>query len=108
MSSFPEAFSDLEGLAEWALPTERTRVAKRCEASPEELRAFYGKMEPRLKDAVDYLEGFALADLEGPDQRLLWLTYSMAEVAFAVEKYGAVGRVPRAIAAARMVPIHDL
>jgi hypothetical protein len=107
VSSLPEAFSDLEGLAEWALPTERARVAMRCDASPEELRAFYAKMEPRLKDAIDYLEGFALADLKGPEQRLLWLTYSMAEVAFAVEKYDAEGRVPRAIPAARMVPLHD-
>jgi hypothetical protein len=64
-------------------------------------------MEPRLRDAIAYLESFSLGDLKGPEQRLLWLTFSMAEVAFAVEKYKAQGRVPYAIDPARMVPLHD-
>lgn len=108
MPSFPEAFSDLESLAPWALPTERARNARRWASTSDELRAFYELMEPRLRDAIAYLEGFALSELKGPEQRLLWLTFSMAEVAFAVEKYDAQGPVPYAIDPGRMIPLHDM
>lgn len=107
MSSFPESFADLEPLAEWALPTELARNTRRWASTSDELLAFYETMEPRLKDAITYLESFSLDDLKGPEQRLLWLTFSMAEVAFAVEKYNGQGRVPYAIEPARMVPLHD-
>lgn len=106
-ASFPDAFADLEPLAEWALPTERARNGRRCVSTPEELRAFYARMEPRLRDAIEHLEEFPLDALPAPEQRLLWLTFSMAEVAFAVEKYDAEPRVPHAIASERMVPRHD-
>lgn len=105
---FPEPFADLEPLAGWALPTERERNAKRGASSSEELRSFYALVEPRLRAVIEYLEGFALDSLKGPEQRLLWLTFSMAEVAFAVEKYEGEGRVPYSIDPARMVPLHDV
>ena len=107
MSAFPEAFSDLENLSGWALSTERERNSKRNAASSDELRNVYAQMKPRIRPAIDYLEKFSLAELEGPEQRLMWFCFAMAEVAFAVEKYDAAGRVPFAIDPARMVPLHD-
>ena len=64
-------------------------------------------MKPRIRAAVDHLENFSLGELKGPEQRLMWFCFAMAEVAFAVEKYDAVGRVPFAIESERMVPLHD-
>ena len=106
-ATFPEDFRDLEPLASWALPTERARNAMRRRATAEELRGFYDLMEPRLRGVIAYLEGFPLEDLKGPAQCLFWLSLSMAEVAFAVEKYDAVGRVPYAIDLEQMIPLHD-
>ena len=106
-ATFPEAFADLENLAAWALPTERARNARRREASAEVLRAVYDQLAPRIRAAIESLDGKALDALKGPEQRLLWLCFSMAEVAFAVEKYDAEGRVPYAIDLDRMIPLHD-
>lgn len=105
--TFPPAFADLEPLAAWALPSERERNARRCASRPEELRGFYELFEPRLRNAIDHLEQFPLDGLPEPEQHLLWLTFSMAEVAFAVEKYDAQGRIPFGTASERMVPLHD-
>ena len=107
-ASFPPAFADLEPLADWALPTERDRNRKRREASESELRAFYDQMEPRIRDIIGSFEGTRLEDLKGPEQRLLWLAFSLVEVAFAVEKYDGEGRVPYAIDLEQMIPLHDL
>ncbi len=106
--AFPPAFADLEPLAGWALATERERNRKRREASPHELRAFYDQMEPRIRDVIGSFEGTTLDALGEAEQRLLWLAFSMVEVAFAVEKYDAEGRVPYAIDLDQMVPLHDL
>ena len=106
--AFPLAFADLEPLADWALPTERARNQKRREASPDVLRAFYAQMEPRIRDIIASFEGTTLDALDPPQQRLLWLSLSLVEVAFAVEKYDAEGCVPYAIDLDQMVPLHDL
>lgn len=105
--SFPKPFADLEPVAGWALPSELARNQKRGGASTEELRSFYDLVEPRLRAIIEYLDGFSLDGLKGPEQRLLWLSFAMAEVAFAVEKYDGVGRVPYSIDPERMVPLHD-
>ncbi len=105
---FPPAFADLEPLADWALDSERARNRKRAEASPEELRAVYAALEPRIRDVIGSFEGKTLEDLDDAEQRLLWLSFSLVEVAFAVEKYDAEGRVPYAIDLDQMIPLHDL
>ena len=38
---FPPGFSELEPFADWALPTERARYAKRLASTMDELQAFY-------------------------------------------------------------------
>lgn len=105
---FPAPFADLEPLAAWALSSERQRNGMRCAATPEELRNFYDLFAPRLQTAIEHLEQFPLNGLPEPEQRLLWLTFSMAEVAFAVEKYDGQGRVPYGTASERMIPLHDV
>jgi hypothetical protein len=89
----PAPFADLEGVIEWAIPTERERYQKRLGSSMEELQAFYDTLAPRVSDARDYLDQLDLAAMPPEAQRLMWLVFSLITVSFAVEVFG-VPRVP--------------
>ena len=91
MSALPAEFSDLEPYADWALPTEGARYAKRLASTMDELQAFYDAAFARLDDAAAYLEKFALDDLPDDAKRLLWVFCSLVTVSFPVE----VWRQPR-------------
>ncbi|NNL99395.1 MAG: hypothetical protein HKO62_01505, partial [Gammaproteobacteria bacterium] len=67
----------------------------------------YDAAAPRMPAILAYLDGFELAALPPPEQRLLWLTYAMAETAMAVEKFDARGAVPLALDARRFEPLHE-
>ncbi len=60
MPTLPAAFADLEPFADWALPSEADRYAKRIASTMDELQAFYDAAFPRLEDSTDYLKGVAL------------------------------------------------
>jgi hypothetical protein len=85
MATLPADFADLEPFADWALPTERERYAKRLASSMDELQAFYDAAFPRLDDAMDYLDKFAIDELPDDAARLLWLCSSLVTVSFPVE-----------------------
>ena len=91
MSALPAEFSDLEAYADWALPTEAARYAKRLASTMDELQAFYDAAFPRLDDAGAYLEKFAVDDLPDDARQLLWVFASLVTVSFPVE----VWRQPR-------------
>ncbi len=91
MAILPEQFADLEPFADWALPSEYDRYAKRLASSMEELQAFYDAAFPRLADSTDYLKGVSLDGISEADQHLLWLFSSLVTVSFPVE----VWRRPR-------------
>jgi hypothetical protein len=90
-TALPSAFADLEPFADWSLPTERERYAKRLASTMDELQAFYDAAFPRLEDAMSYLDAFALDALPEDGRRLLWLCYSVVNASFPVE----VWRQPR-------------
>jgi hypothetical protein len=83
----PPPFADLEPFADWALPTEHERYAKRLASSMEELQAFYDAALPRLEDAATYLEQLPLDALPEDATRLLQLTYSLINISFPVEAW---------------------
>jgi hypothetical protein len=85
MAALPSPFSDLEPFAEWILPSERDRFAKRLASSVDELQAFYDAAFPRLADSVEYLRGVAIDGISDEDRNLLWLFCSLVTVAFPVE-----------------------
>jgi hypothetical protein len=91
MAKLPEQFSDLEPFADWALPSELDRYAKRIASTMDELQAFYDAAFPRLQENVDYLKSVTLDDISEEDQNLLWLFSSLVTVSFPVE----VWRQPR-------------
>jgi hypothetical protein len=91
MATLPEPFADLEPFADWALPSERDRYAKRLASTMDELQAFYDAAFPRLSESTDYLKSVALDGISHEDQNLLWLFSSLVTVSFPVE----VWRQPR-------------
>jgi hypothetical protein len=91
MPTLPAEFADLEPFADWALPSERDRYAKRLASTMDELQAFYDAAFPRLENSVDYLKGVALDTISDEDQHLLWLFAALVTVSFPVE----VWRQPR-------------
>ena len=77
----PSDFADLEPFADWALPTERARYAKRLASTMDELQTFYDAAFPRLEAATAYLEQFSIDALSDDGKRLLWLFAVCAAVA---------------------------
>jgi hypothetical protein len=90
-NAFPADFAELEPYAEWALPTERERYAKRIASTMDELQGFYDAAFPRLEDATKYLEQFSLDALPDDATRLLRLYCALVTASFPVE----VWRQPR-------------
>ena len=91
MGKLPEQFADLEPFADWALPSEYDRFAKRLASTMDELQTFYDVAFPRLQESVDYLKGVALDGISDEDRNLLWVFSSLVTVSFPVE----VWRQPR-------------
>ena len=104
--SLPSAFKDLERIVArgWALPTERERNTKRHASTMEELQEVYDAILPRIDDMIDHLNGFPLDDMPEDAKRLLHLTFALAEINLAVERYHQV-TVPNGIATDRFLPL---
>ncbi|MFF2846285.1 hypothetical protein ACFVT5_08130 [Streptomyces sp. NPDC058001] len=84
---FPPEFAALEPFADWAVPTERARYAKRVASTMDELDAFYNVAFPLLKSGKPYLESVEMDSISEPDKRLLWLFCALVTVAFPVEAW---------------------
>jgi hypothetical protein len=84
---FPPEFAALEPFAEWAVPTEKARYAKRIASTMDELDAFYNTAFPLLKDGTEYLQNVSMEDISEPDKHLLWLFCALVTVAFSVEAW---------------------
>lgn len=85
--SLPSAFAELEPFLDWSLGSEAERLEKRLASSMEEIQAFYTAMLGRIEEALEHLNGFSLDGMPEPEQRLLNMTLSLAEVWVAVELY---------------------
>jgi hypothetical protein len=87
MPTFPLEFTELEPFADWAVPTERARYAKRIASTMGELQAFYDAAFPRVDDALSYLERFTVEELPEDGKRLLWLYCGLMTASFPVEAW---------------------
>ena len=101
----PETFRDLEPFAGWALETEIERNRKRLASTMAEIQAFYDVILPRMEAVIDYLNQFPLEAMPADAQRLLHLTFSLAEVSTAVELFKQPGVVD-GYDARRFVALH--
>jgi hypothetical protein len=83
----PPDFADLEPFADWALPTEKQRYAKRIASTMDQLQEFYDAAFPRLDAGTDYLKKVRVVDIADDDKHLLWLFCALVTVAFPVEAW---------------------
>jgi hypothetical protein len=82
----PSAFAELEGYAQtWCLATETERWNARMSSTMAEMQAFYDAAFPRLEEAIEHCDKFALDGLPDDARNLLYLVYSLVMVAMAVE-----------------------
>jgi hypothetical protein len=82
----PSAFAELESYAQtWCLATETERWNARMASTMAEMREFYDTFFPRLEEAIEYCDKFALDSLPDDALNLLYLIYSLIMVAMAVE-----------------------
>jgi hypothetical protein len=93
MALLPAEFAELEPFADWILPTERERYAKRLASTMDEMQAFYDAAFPLLDGANKYLERFGMDGLPDPERNLLLLMMSLVLVSFPVEVWSQP-RVP--------------
>jgi hypothetical protein len=93
MAALPAQFADLDTYADWILPSEKDRYAKRIASSMDELQAFYDATFPRLEDGAEYLKDVDIVDISDEDRNLLWLFSSLVTVSFPVEVWRQA-RVP--------------
>lgn len=104
--SFPAEFEDLEPFAGWAEPTESGRFKHRRAASLADSERFYNAMMERAPDALAYLDGFPLAELDEEQGRLMSLCLGLTECAITVEMYR--DPAPKYLFPIdRFVPVHD-
>ena len=86
MAMLPPQFAELELFAaDWCLPTEPERQAKRFASTMGEMEAFYEAIVPRAEEVISHLDGFALDALPEEETNLLHLVYSMIQVSFPIE-----------------------
>ena len=82
----PSAFAELEPYAQtWCLATETERWNTRVSSTMPEMRDFYNAFFPRLEEAIDYCDKFALDSLPDDALNLLHMIYSLIMVAMSVE-----------------------
>jgi hypothetical protein len=89
--ALPEGFSQLEEfVADWIFPTEGERLAKRTSTDYAEIKRFYSAAIEAAPQALDLLkERSATEELPDEEARLSGLMLMLAEVAPAVELFGA-------------------
>ena len=103
----PEPFADLESYIAWSLATESERQRKRRASTMAEIQTFYDAILPRMDAVISYLDQFPLNAMPADAQRLLHLTFSLAEVAAAVELFKQPS-VADGYDATRFVPTHNM
>ncbi|MEU6260484.1 hypothetical protein [Streptomyces sp. NPDC047043] len=84
---FPPEYAALEPFADWALPTEKARYAKRIASTMDELDAFYNAAFPFLQSGTEYLQQVSMQDISEEEKHLLWLFCALVTVAFSVEAW---------------------
>jgi len=102
----PATFTDLEPFTGWSLATEAERQKKRMASSMAEIQAFYDAILPRMDAIISYLDQFSMNAMPSDAQRLLNLTFSLAEIAAAVELFKQPS-VADGYDVARFVPTHN-
>ncbi|MDG2029097.1 MAG: hypothetical protein P8J50_18530 [Acidimicrobiales bacterium] len=90
MSLLPSDFADLEVFADWILPTEDERYAKRLGSTMAEMQSFYDTAFPRLEAIMAHAETVPIGDaavVSDEDRNLAYLAFSLVTASFPVEAW---------------------
>jgi len=89
-TQLPPGFEDLEQFVDyWSVAGIDERKKRRIMSTDEQRQEFYAAGSRHLVRALDYLDQYPIDDLENPQQSLLNLMLSLAQVSLAVEKQGS-------------------
>ncbi len=103
----PASYRHLEPWVErWALASQVERETTRRASTGAQLKAFYDALVAEGDGIVAHLNALALDQLAAPEQRLLYLMLSLAEVAPHVELYRGDPRVPFSFEEERFIAEH--
>jgi len=103
----PPAYRHLEPWIEpWGLATQAERESARRASNGTALKAFYDALVGEVDGIIGHLNAFPLDKLPPPEQRLLYLTLSLAEIAPHVELYRGDPRVPFSFEEERFIAEH--
>jgi hypothetical protein len=82
----PSGFAEFEPYAQtWCLATETERWNARVNSTMPLMQDFYNAFFPRLEEAIEYCDKFALDSLPEDALNLLHMIYSLIMVAMSVE-----------------------
>jgi hypothetical protein len=86
--NLPSGFEGLTRFSDWIIPTEAGRIERRLTVPMPQAQAFYDGMVIELDHIMAYLRSRPATEVSPEDEALLHLTFSLHEVAQAVEIYG--------------------
>ena len=93
----PPAFAELEPFAPtWCLATETERFDRRMASSMDQILEFYNAFFPRLDEAIEHCDQYALDELPPDAEHLLQLIYSLVMASMCVEIFGQTKTVDSA------------
>jgi hypothetical protein len=82
----PMEFAELEPfVGTWCLASETERFERRIATPMGELQEFYDAFFPRLEEAIDLCDKYALDEMPEDVETLLLLVYSLVNVSMAIE-----------------------
>lgn len=85
----PPQFAELERFAEaWCLASETERFERRMASSMDDIMPFYDAFFPRLEEAIEFCDEYALNSLPADVEHLVQLIHSLIMVSMAVEVFG--------------------
>lgn len=100
----PPKFARLQALADvWSLPTERERHLRRLTTPIEELDSVYATLLAEIETILTYLNTKDVDALSAEDNNLMLLSFSLAEIAPAVQIFRMPGN-PDGFDTARIIP----
>ena len=107
MATLPSAFAALEPFVDdWALPTEDARSVRRWASSPDDFRAFYDAMQPRMEEVLAHLDQYPIDAMPDEARPLFRLGLAFAEMAAHVELYKCANKVPNSFDQSRFIAAH--
>ncbi len=88
MSMLPQQFATLERFAPtWCLPDANDRYERRLASTMADLTEFYDAATALGEEAMRYLGGVPMDELDEQSTNLMWLMCSLSAVSFAVDVF---------------------